>query len=488
MKKKTKVIIALCFAFGATLALAACATEQNPYEDFDRNGYTVSVRFDANGGKFAALDRVEIVDVFSPAEMQEGADGNKQFRPLQPGSSQRGDGEAVTEVSNDGHFLAGWYTERTPRVNAAGEALDEYGELCSVTGRAQGYEYSGLWDFENDWYSVDPDAEYTSAEPVLTLYAGWIPYFSYTFYEPVYAADGTTVTAWTEVGETTFDPSFSDGSLKLPAWNEETGALDMNDFPSVQGKTFTAVYADEALSQELTQVTHTGTIDYEKGIATGHDEPLYTTWREGTWFRIRTAEQFSRNGRIDGSYEILSDLDFTDVTWPAGLSRGIYSGTIEGNGHTFSNIKVTQTSVTDTRGGLFGNIAASASIKDVTFENVTYTLSAGTRMAGAQFGLFTGNLSADAEIENVAVSGTFEVGGNIFPELDRYKNVGLIVGGGDDHGISADNVGCKALSVETDEDGDGINETTSWPYRVAADADGFIIISANEDPSRDPNG
>ena len=156
------LLIAVCF-------VASCSQWDTPYDSLDKDGYNVSVRFDANGGMFAETPNVYVVDVFNLASLKTNANGNKEISLLDPEDSKRG--TIKYTVSNQGHNFVGWYTERTPRVDENGNPLDEYGVLTSVSGKAQGYTYSGLWDFSKSTVEVDPNKEYTSEESVLTLYA-----------------------------------------------------------------------------------------------------------------------------------------------------------------------------------------------------------------------------------------------------------------------------------------------------------------------------
>ena len=48
------------------LSLSACSSFGTPWDRMDGEGYTVSVRFDANGGLFAGTEKVTVVDVFHP--------------------------------------------------------------------------------------------------------------------------------------------------------------------------------------------------------------------------------------------------------------------------------------------------------------------------------------------------------------------------------------------------------------------------------------
>ena len=157
---------------------------------------------------------------------------------------------------------------------------------------------------------------------------------------------------------------------------------------------------------------------------------------------------------MNGSYEILADLDFTGKAWPKAFSAGNYTGTILGGGHKLSGISVQQAFITDTYCGVFATITENAHIENVNFENVTFNLRAGSRKGGAAFGLLAGSIASGATFENVTVSGTFAV----YPEV-KWDNenctYGLVVGAGEvPENISAN------VTLEKCDDGSIVNNLT----------------------------
>ena len=418
--KMTKIkLIALIAAMLTVLCtLAGCSQWELPYEGLNKEGYTVSVRFEPSGGAFANTENVQVVDVFSLADAKTDASGNYQLKLITPDDSRRGD--RAFAISKNGCFFAGWYRERTLRTDEAGNPLDAYGRPTSESGLEQGYTYSGKWDFENDTLSV-PAGDYSSAEPYMTLYAAWIPYFNFEFY--VQNAEGG------------FDLYKTEQliSLDIPAWDLTTGKLNMNSFPEIAGKTFVGAYLDKEMTKPVTE-TLSGDIDYEHGVGATEKICVYTQFAEGEWYRISTAEQLIKNSKLGGCYYIEADLDFTGLNWSAALAGGVFTGKIEGNGHKFANITFIQADNSKTNGGLFGSLSSGAAIKNVSFENIKYTLAAGSRMQGSAFGLLCGQLSADASLDGVTVSDSeFIISGDIYPQ--EYS-LGALVGNGDNRNIS----------------------------------------------------
>ncbi len=396
---KIKVLIFTVFIFCAVLLTTSCVSSSAPYEGFDKEGYTVSVKFDANGGSFATGTTV-ITDTFNPEKSPVDDSGNKYISLISPSDPLRGENNHFTP-SVPGCFLAGWYSERTPVLDADGNHLDVFGGIASVTGKQPAYTYSGRWDFENGRLVLEDGKEYSSEEPAITLYAGWAPKFAYEFY----SVDGALL------GRHEFTPSETN-ELALPAWDSESGRISMGKFPSVDGKTFTALYLNTDKSEKVDgdAVIHTGVFDYDTAKALNPTMKLYMDFKDGAWYKITTAKQFVDIKDREGSYEILADLDFTGLNWPTVFTGGTFTGNILGNGHKFSNIAnsngegVLLSNTSSSYGGLFGQIASASEIKDIAFENVTVKIESGTKNSFARYGLIAGLISDGAKIENVSVT------------------------------------------------------------------------------------
>lgn len=447
MKLTIRSLLVLILALSAAVLLTACGGNWGtPYPSLDEEGFTVSVRYDANGGVFAGTNNVTVVDVFSPAGMTPNANGEFEFPLLTPDDPLRKEG--AFSISRTSYFLAGWYAERTPRVNAEGTPLDEFGVPTAVSGRPQGYTYADRWDFENDTLKISAEREGSSETPVLTLYAAWIPYFEYEFL--------------TDAGERIGSVSGID--LEAPAWSESTGKLDLKRFPDRDGMTLDAVYLDESGTVPMTEaIRGESFVDYETGTTSTESVKVYTRWIDGEWFKIHTAKQLFQNSRLGGNYILCADLDFSDTVWAPVFTTGRFTGTIVGNGHTIRNVTVVQGDASKTTGGLFGTIDASARISDVNFENVSYTVGAGSRMQGATFGLLAGTLSDGATLENVTVSGALLISEECYPSSD-YR-IGLLFGSGAVPAVSQENVTCR------------VAEEGSEKIAVAVAEDGTVTVT-----------
>ncbi len=383
MKRSIKSVLITFMLLATLLLVTACVDNSTPYDKNNAEGYTVSVKFDANGGYFTTNTSV-ILDSFNVADMNKNGNGNVELGLLAPDNELRGKGNYFTPAKN-GYFLAGWYTERTETgKDADGNPV---------------YSYANKWDFEKSTYEVDPGKEYNASEPVLTLYAAWVPMFQINFYS---VSDGELI------GNYTYNPTTAK-EITVPHWSEETGAMEMYNFPVKLGYTFEAAYYDKAATKPAEGVvTHTGSVNEATGTAENPVMDMYVEMVEGEWFHIYNLEQFIDNAKITGSYILHTDLDFgagteNEEAWPSSLMYGTYTGTIEGNGHKIMNVNMEQKNNSKVNAGLFGALSKTAQLKDVTFENVTFTITAGTRTPGTAYGLLAGTIDADAKLENVKV-------------------------------------------------------------------------------------
>ena len=429
MNLKIKAILMACLMLAALVFVSGCSGDATPYAVNDSENYTVSVKFDANGGYFTTNTSV-IVDSFNISEMKADGSGKVQIPLIAPDDAARGK-DAFTPVKN-GYFLAGWYAQKT---------------ATNFDGK-EDFTYNKRWDFAEDRLEISATASYTSAEPVLTLYAVWAPLFEVQIYD---LATGDYLDS------VTYNPNETE-ALQLPTWDEETGAIEMYRFPERDGYTYGCAYYDaEGTSPAVGETLyHTGKMDYETGTAIGHSMKLYVDWMEGEWYHIYTAEQFVENASVNGNYVIHADLDFAEEIWPTVLMYGNFNGTIQGNGFAFRNIKLEQTNNSKLNAGLFGTLTEEASISDVTFDNAAFTIKAGTRVVGTCYGLLAGTISDSAALTGVTITNSFlQIDSGCHFGVEDYV-IGLVSGMGDS-GIDASGITCQAVGA----DPDSVNITVS---------------------------
>ena len=417
MKNRIKSVLSICLLVGILLVISGCSGAQTPYDVNDADDFNVSVRFDANGGTFTTNVTV-IVDSFNISSLETDADGMAQIALIAPDDAQRGSGNSFKPVRND-HFLLGWYAERTPAADG------------------EGYEYSKKWDFEKDRLTVSPSEEHSASDPVMTLYAVWAPLFQIEIYD--LGTDDLLDTL-------SYDPTL--GEVKVPAWDMDKGSVDMEKFPQKKGHTFNGAFYDKegTMAVDTDTVVHTAQVDVATGTVKDATMKLYVDWLEGEWYHIYTAKQFRNNASLSGNYIIHEDLDFSDEIWPTALMHGNFTGSIQGNGHTFRNIHAKQTNNSKNYAGLFGNVTDTARFEDVCFDNVTYTIEAGTRVVGTNFGLFAGHISDAAALEDVTITNSvLQIDSGIYYTKDSDYIIGLVCAMGAVDAIDHSGITCQAV-------------------------------------------
>ena len=419
MKKKIKATLFALTTLAAITFVSGCSSEGTPYEINNADNYTVSIKYDANGGSFTTNTSV-IVDSYNIDDIKTNGTGEAEIALISPDNTSRGN-DAFTAIKN-GYFLAGWYATRIKT------GVDNDGNPV--------YTYADRWDFSKDKLKVDAGKTYSADEPVVTLYAAWVPMFEIQLY---------SLESGEYLDSITYDPT-TETEIKIPQWDEESGAIEMYNFPMKSGYTFDSVYYDVKGVDKLTSQTvdRIGVVDYETGTAKNNVMKLYVKWIEGEWYHIYNAKQFIDNASVNGCYEIHGDIDFADVIWPSSLMYGNFNGTINGNGHVFKNITFEQTNNSKVNVGLFGNLTDKAKIADLTFDNVSFTIKAGTRMVGTSFGLFAGTISNDANITGIKVlNSKMMINSNCYFGVDDYS-IGLLCGMGNADVVPNAEITCTA--------------------------------------------
>jgi hypothetical protein len=169
--------------------------------------------------------------------------------------------------------------------------------------------------------------------------------------------------------------------------------------------TFLGYYLDK---EKTTSVTFPTTLDFSE------ENSVIDVWGDsldGIYQVIRSEEDMQSFSFIDGTkLYLLADIDMQKI-YDNGKSFSFpstFSGEFIGNGHTISNLKLTQSasSTSDKYFGIFKALNSGAIVKDVTFKNVTYTAQLSNRLASEYCaGIFAGIIRDNATVQNVSVEG-----------------------------------------------------------------------------------
>jgi hypothetical protein len=115
------------------------------------------------------------------------------------------------------------------------------------------------------------------------------------------------------------------------------------------------------------------------------------------------------------SYRLVADIDLSGIEWvPIGTYTDAYRGIFDGNGHSISNMTITQRN--DHLNGLFAHVSGVVKNLDILDYAITYSTSFLT-YAGGVCGYLSGN------IENVHVTGAIDI-----TNTASNSFVGLLVG------------------------------------------------------------
>ncbi len=436
---KRKIILISCAVLASIaiivgIVVAIVNANKTYFDTYEKEGYTVSVVFDSNGGTFKG-SKSSIVDLFRPEDAIDGS-----ITLLAPDDVRR-DKNNVMQVTNPGYFLAGWYTERTP--------IDE-------NNPDAGYTYSGKWDFESNKLRISSNTEYSVDEPALTLYAAWVPYYNFE----IYTTD--------ENGNSYLLSTVSDLNLTIPEWHDGDVTLGMDNFPVRDGYTLVSVdYTEAGVIETQTEKKKfiTGKWDEKTATSLTPTIKLYTEWKEGKTYKIHSASDLIKNADLNGYYELYADLDFKDLEWPTTFLNGEFNGKIFGKNHTVSNVSFDSTSRSRISNGLFASLGENAYIENVNFANVTHTIDLSDVVQDANFGLLSGSAKDGAGFKNVTVSGSLVFGDNCSGLIGRSDfTVKTVIASGDTTGITAG----KITVVKKNEGNTGFNLKT--------EADGNISI------------
>lgn len=471
MKKLFISILSAICLITLCAGLTACAGKDSLLDEYVKKGYVVTVKYDASGGGFIGVNGSYFVDMFNPSKYAKEADGSvkiKLYDPVDPKRNIPSNGEMV----KDGRFFnVGWYQKREVAKDELGNFLGEDGKKIyyeEVSGLfytddtceeqvIPAYTFSDPWDFENDRITAYDNGELQE----FTLYAAWVPYFTFTYYVEETDEDGNTT--WKPYGtQTSFDylsnkeknsdldvcylPDWSD-TMQINGETVKCGYVEYShsylfasgnfDFPKYNDSMqFVAAYEDEGKTKKIEgQINHGGSIDYATATAINPDKKIYVEFKKGVEYKVNTAELLSQKGDEDGIYEIMCDLDFSasanggkQLEWPSALEFGTFTGTFNGNGHKISGVTAKHNTVDKENGGLFGRVAATAVIKDVTFENTTFDLISSGKHTEGYYGAFSGYIEKGATVTNVKME---KVTYKIFGDFS-YKtsfDLSLIAGG-----------------------------------------------------------
>lgn len=370
------------------------------------------------------------------------------------GSSSNEDPLSVVEVSINYHANGGSFdnnhTEKSIGYQAGSYALNiGFQELTNGNAdikNRDGYEFEG-------WYLAETDSKgnlvYEDEAKTIVktcekfdfsqrlskgqnydLYAKWVK----SKYIAVYLV-GTNITDSSGTLHT-------EGSLlrELVFQNGKTEKYSGSRLLDLERKAYTFVeyYLDEACTQPVSWPI----IETEAEVT-----PVYAKFIEGDWNIVSDASSAkSMLGSLagNGKYYVIADID---LNGEAITTASTVLATVVGNGHTISNFKVNKTNVSQNT-SLLGTMKASASITDLSLENVSLTVNVRSGIVGIYF-IFT-EVENGSEIKSLTVTGDMTVNyasGATVTNLQPKLHDTWIIGGDDQDIITSGNITAQATCL-----------------------------------------
>ncbi|MDE6585346.1 MAG: InlB B-repeat-containing protein [Clostridia bacterium] len=193
---------------------------------------------------------------------------------------------------------------------------------------------------------------------------------------------------------------------------------------TAKGYTFVSFYTDE-----------TAATRFDSWPVTTPDEgdvTIYAKFIEGDWVIVENTSGITRmfgSGGTSRNYYFLNDVDCSELR--AQSPRTQFLGTIKGNGFAIQNLKLNVSSAltTEDNASLFGNIAASAVIEDITFENLKTTCSVRSNADPDKLFFFCQSVDEKATLNNVNLSGKLSITLNNGSMLTNTTEAHWIFGG-----------------------------------------------------------
>lgn len=328
---KRKWVIILCLI---AMAIASCALAACTYEPYDplEDGYTATVIYDANGGRYSDENTATV----------------RTFR-YKPGTTIMEPGVSASFASPtiSGKHISGWYiasldSNSQPLKNTAGEYVDESGNSI----------------FDGTAWNFSEPLPQTSGTYIY-LVAHWSLNFTFTV----------------DVGEEAHKDNIDD---YIDRDYNQAGPVNkpVTELIRWPGHTLHYIYTINA------DGTHErlDTDEEWASLILSDENPnitVYASWLEGEWQVVTSADQLSYI-ESDENYFIDCDIDMGGKQ----IRLEDFNGEFNGNGHVISNVTFSETINATSAQNVSMFSFDSGYMHDVTFENISYTLTISLRFEG----------------------------------------------------------------------------------------------------------
>lgn len=362
---KRKILIAMLSAVAVCSAAfaAGCAVGQETYQQYlDRNKATARVTYNANGGLFET--RKEVKDIYYPANS-----------PVLNVGVDEIDNRVKMEYP--GYVFDGWFT---PARDAEGNILyEDDAQTIVKLGEELQFPYR-IQDKEQ-----------------IVLYAKWVldKVVEFRLVSDTPVTVQTTVKDENGEDKTEEKTVVSGEVLATRSFGTDTEIyIDDKSPVTAVGSTFLSFYEDEACTLPFFGEVSKPVGDEAENLV------LYAKFIEGEWEVVKSKAQvtamFATPGRKN--YYIFNDIDCQNDTF---ATIAVTNCKIEGNGHRLYNMSFSRSASNGDNFAIFGRFSPSASIKNLTLENITLTYS--VRNGNVQLYLIGNETEEGATLENFIV-------------------------------------------------------------------------------------
>ena len=230
----------------------------------------------------------------------------------------------------------------------------------------------------------------------------------------VFALDGTgscpNASTFSSIDQTQFnEPKILSNGTFLAEGTETSIPISINDSSVSSGSSFISCSGDNEFAETLCSGTETGYTDI--GSGTSVDPYVLCT--------IDQMNDLSTNGEGNGDWDkefiLGSDIDISSGTGQTGNATTNFSGVIDGNGFSLTNLTL---GISSNDRGIFG-VISNATIKNLTIEAPTANITASSSDVGFLIGEMKGTSSI---VDNITINNpTMNVGANA-------TNMGILIG------------------------------------------------------------
>lgn len=405
MTRRIKIwLIALCTALCACCAFAGCSIGKESLEDI-LSRYNCNVTYYGNGGDFNGSKSIFVKDIYFNC----GDEGQPFFDIGVSGE---------TYIQRSGYDLVGWFLPaRYEDGEHEGEVMytyipegeteavpvypvtDENGDVVTDTsGRRPLFAREGVDEeiLESEVVVVPSETQVTSeyilnAGDDIIVCADWVLSAQLEYIlvcdEDLVLTDG--------------EKEYRNGDvIKSVTFIGNSMSPSPSEPLKLEGGTFVSTYLDPECTQQINPIQRP-----EEGNAQAYSWYIAGEWTLVTSDKSSVADMFAGMYDEDAAFYVLEDIDCSDMgTFSLNTASDLFStkATIQGNGHTISNITFSQQTQTGLIYSIFGTVAAQANITDLTLDGVTIKITARTSDVSAY--ALASSVDAAAKIDNLVIN------------------------------------------------------------------------------------